>query len=101
VLHLFIQHTSAGLTLNENADPTVRLDFESWFNANVKENEPDYQHTYEGADDMPAHIKSTLVGNSISIPISSRKLNLGTWQGIYLCEFRNHGGRRKLVATVL
>lgn len=101
VLHLFIQHTSAGLTLNENADPTVRLDFESWFNANVKENEPYYQHTYEGADDMPAHIKSTLVGNSISIPISSRKLNLGTWQGIYLCEFRNHGGRRKLVATVL
>ncbi len=100
VLHLFIKHTSAGLTINENADQTVLGDFESSFNHIVRENEPFYKHTYEGSDDMPAHIKSTLVGSSISIPISNHQLNLGTWQGIYLCEFRNHGGSRKLVATI-
>ncbi len=101
VLHLFIKHTSAGLTLNENADPTVLDDFESSFNHLVKENEPFYKHTYEGSDDMPAHIKSSLVGSSLSVPISNHHLNLGTWQGIYLCEFRNHGGRRKLVGTII
>lgn len=100
IFHLFIQHTSAGLTINENADPTVRVDFESSFNHLVKENETFYKHNYEGSDDMPAHIKSSLVGSSISIPITKHQLNLGTWQGIYLCEFRNHGGGRKLVATI-
>jgi len=100
VLHLFIKHTSAGLTINENADPTVLTDFEASFNHIVKENEPFYKHTYEGSDDMPAHIKTSIVGNSISVPITNYKLNLGTWQGIYLCEFRNHGGPRKLVATI-
>lgn len=99
LLNVFIKHTSAGLTLNENADPSVLTDFESSFNHIVKENEPFYIHTYEGSDDMPAHIKSTLVGSSVTIPISNGKLNLGTWQGIYLCEFRNNGGRRKLVLT--
>ncbi|PCJ27021.1 MAG: secondary thiamine-phosphate synthase [Flavobacteriales bacterium] len=100
VLHLFIKHTSAGLTINENADPTVLSDFESSFNHIVKENEPFYKHTFEGSDDMPAHIKSSMVGSSISIPITNHKLNLGAWQGIYLCEFRNSGGSRKLVATI-
>lgn len=100
IFHLFIQHTSAGLSINENADPSVRVDFESIFNRLVPEDEPYYVHTLEGSDDMPAHVKSSLVGASISIPISQHQLNLGTWQGIYLCEFRNHGGRRKLVATV-
>jgi secondary thiamine-phosphate synthase enzyme len=100
VLHLFIKHTSAGLTINENADPTVLQDFESSFNHIVKENEPFYKHTFEGSDDMPAHIKSSMVGSSISIPITNHQLNLGTWQGIYLCEFRNYGGSRKLVATI-
>ena len=100
ILHLFIKHTSAGLTINENADPTVLIDFESSFNHIVKENEPFYKHTYEGSDDMPAHIKASLVGSSISIPITNHQLNLGTWQGIYLCEFRNQGGARKIVATI-
>lgn len=100
IFHLFIKHTSAGLTINENADPTVRLDFESSFNHIIKENEPFYQHNYEGSDDMPAHIKSSLVGSSVSIPITNHQLNLGNWQGIYLCEFRNSGGRRKLMVTV-
>jgi secondary thiamine-phosphate synthase enzyme len=100
VFHLFIKHTSAGLTINENADSTVRSDFESSFNHLVKENEPFYQHTLEGSDDMPAHIKSTLTGHSISVPIKSGRLDLGTWQGIYLCEFRNSGGARKLIATI-
>lgn len=99
--HIFIQHTSAGLTINENADPTVRLDFESCFNDLIKENQPYYQHTLEGSDDMPAHIKASLVGSSVSIPITNHKLNLGMWQGIYLCEFRNRGGNRKLVVTVV
>jgi secondary thiamine-phosphate synthase enzyme len=101
VLHIFIQHTSAGLTINENADPTVQTDLEAAFNHIVKENEPFYRHTYEGSDDMPAHIKSSLVGSSVSVPITNGRLNLGTWQGIYLCEFRNRGGSRKLVLTVL
>lgn len=100
VLHLFIKHTSAGLTINENADPSVRLDFETIFNKMVPENDPDYIHTMEGSDDMPAHIKASLVGNAVSIPITNAQLNMGTWQGIYLCEFRNHGGRRKIVATI-
>lgn len=100
LLHLFIKHTSAGLTINENADPTVRMDFETVFNQLVPEGLKQYVHTMEGLDDMPAHIKSTLVGQSVSIPITNGRLNLGTWQGIYLCEFRNHGGRRRLVATI-
>ncbi len=101
VLHVFIKHTSAGLTINENADPTVQFDLEASFNHIVKENEPFYQHTYEGPDDMPAHIKSSMVGASVFVPITNGRLNLGTWQGIYLCEFRNRGGSRKLVLTVL
>lgn len=96
LLHLFILHTSAGLLINENADPDVRIDMESWFDRTVKENEPYYLHTLEGSDDMPAHIKSVLTGNSLTIPIVNHKLHLGTWQGIYLCEFRNQGGSRKL-----
>ena len=101
VLHVFLQHTSAGLTINENADPTVQSDMEASFNHIVKENEQFYRHIYEGPDDMPAHIKSSMVGSSISIPITNGRLNLGTWQGIYLCEFRNRGGARKLVLTIL
>lgn len=100
ILHLFIQHTSAGLTINENADPDVRTDFESIFNHIVPENLPFLEHTLEGPDDMPAHIKAAMVGSSVSIPITNHQLNLGTWQGIYLCEFRNRGGSRRLVATV-
>ena len=99
-IHLFIQHTSAGLTINENADPSVRYDFEQIFNRLVPENQPYYTHTYEGSDDMPAHVKASIVGNSVSIPISQGEFNLGTWQGIYLCEFRNRGGSRRLVATI-
>jgi secondary thiamine-phosphate synthase enzyme len=99
LLHVFIKHTSAGLTINENADRTVRTDFESHFNNMVPENAPYYQHDYEGSDDMPAHIKASLLGNSVSIPITNGSLNLGTWQGIYLCEHRNHGGSRHLVLT--
>jgi secondary thiamine-phosphate synthase enzyme len=100
VLHLFLKHTSAALTINENADPSVRDDFESIMNKMVPENQPFYTHTFEGDDDMPAHVKSSLMGVDLSIPISHGKLNLGTWQGIYLCEFRNHGGKRKIVATI-
>ncbi|PCJ83761.1 MAG: secondary thiamine-phosphate synthase [Flavobacteriales bacterium] len=100
MLHIFIKHTSAGLAINENADPSVLNDFESSFNHIVRENEPFYTHTMEGSDDMPAHIKSALVGSSITIPITNHRLNLGTWQGIYLCEFRNRGGSRKLTVTV-
>ena len=100
ILHLFIKHTSAGLTINENADSTVRIDFESHFNKMVPENTAYYQHTYEGPDDMPAHIKSSLLGSQISVPVSNGSLNLGTWQGIYLCEHRNAGGRRKLIASL-
>jgi len=100
-LQVFIKHTSASLTINENADPTVRQDFESHMNQMVPENAPYYIHTYEGPDDMPAHIKAALVGHSVQIPISDHQLNLGTWQGVYLCEFRNRGGNRKLVATII
>ncbi|MEO9965897.1 MAG: secondary thiamine-phosphate synthase enzyme YjbQ [Reichenbachiella sp.] len=99
MLQVFIKHTSASLTINENADPTVRKDFESHFNEFVPEDAPYYQHTYEGSDDMPAHIKSSLLGSSVSIPISNGRPNLGTWQGIYLCEHRNYGGGRQLVVT--
>ncbi len=101
LFQLFIKHTSASLTINENADPTVRIDFESHFNKSVPENAPCYKHDYEGSDDMPAHIKSSLPGNSVSIPITKGRLNLGTWQGIYLCEHRKQGGPRKLVVTIL
>ncbi len=100
VLHLFIKHTSAALTINENADPSVRIDFETTFNKMVPENDPDYIHTMEGSDDMPAHIKASLVGNAVSVPVTNHKLNMGIWQGIYLCEFRDHGGSRKIVATI-
>ena len=100
LFNLFIKHTSAGLSINENADPSVLVDFESFFNKIVPENEPFLTHTMEGPDDMPAHIKSALVGSSITIPISNGQFNFGTWQGIYLCEFRNRGGGRKLVATI-
>ncbi len=99
LLHVFIKHTSAGLTINENADPAVRTDFESYFNRAVPENEPYFRHNDEGGDDMPAHIKSSLIGNQVSIPITGGLLNLGIWQGIYLCEFRNNGGNRHLVLT--
>ena len=101
ILHLFIKHTSAAITINEAADPDVLVDFESIFNYIVPENLPFLKHTMEGPDDMPAHIKAAMIGNSIQIPITNGKLNLGTWQGIYLCEFRNRGGSRKLVATVI
>jgi len=101
ILHLFIKHTSAALTINENADPEVQTDMENIFNRLVKEREPYYEHTYEGDDDMPAHAKSSIIGASITIPITNSKLNMGTWQGIYLCEFRNRGGSRKIVATIL
>ncbi|MGR9014593.1 MAG: secondary thiamine-phosphate synthase enzyme YjbQ [Gammaproteobacteria bacterium] len=100
LLHLFIKHTSASLTVNENADPTVRMDMESHFNRFVPEGAPYYKHAYEGDDDMPAHIKNALLGSSCSIPISKGKLNLGIWQGIYLCEHRNQGGNRRIVATI-
>ena len=100
LLNLFVQHTSCALTINENADPDVRSDMEKILNRMVKENEPYYDHTLEGADDMPAHAKCSLFGVSLTIPITDHKLNLGTWQGIYLCEFRNYGGERRIVATV-
>jgi secondary thiamine-phosphate synthase enzyme len=100
IINIFVKHTSAGLTINENADSSVRVDFETVFNKLVPENSRDYIHTIEGPDDMPAHIKSSLVGQSLTIPITNKRLNLGIWQGIYLCEFRNRGGRRKLVITI-
>ena len=98
--HVFIKHTSASLTLNENADPSVRADMESHFNKLAPENAPYYIHTMEGSDDMPAHIKASLLGSSVTIPITNGRLNLGTWQGIYLCEHRNCGGARRLVVTI-
>tara|TARA_B100000614_G_C14370399_1_gene421096 strand:+ start:124 stop:558 length:435 start_codon:yes stop_codon:yes gene_type:complete len=98
--HIFIHHTSASLTINENADPTVRVDFESWFNANIRENESYYQHDYEGPDDMPAHIKSSLLGNSVTVPIAKGRFKLGTWQGVYLGEHRNHATGRTLTVTI-
>lgn len=100
MLNVFIKHTSAGITINENADPTVRDDFESHFNEMVPENMPYYKHTLEGSDDMPAHIKASLLGSSLQIPVSNGRLNLGTWQGIYLAEHRNSGGSRKLVLSL-
>ncbi len=99
-MHVNIMHTSASLTINENADSTVRDDFESHLNKIVPENEPHYKHTLEGPDDMPAHIKSSLLGSSLSIPINNGRVILGTWQGIYLCEHRNNGGQRSIVITV-
>jgi len=100
ICQVFIQHTSASLTINENADPTVRQDFEMYFNKSVPENDPDYRHDDEGPDDMPAHLKAAMLGSSVTIPIRSGRLALGTWQGIYLCEHRDHGGERDLVITV-
>ncbi|MEM8965919.1 MAG: secondary thiamine-phosphate synthase enzyme YjbQ [Bacteroidota bacterium] len=99
MLQVFIQHTSASLTINENADPTVRGDFERHINRMVPENAPYYEHTLEGSDDMPAHIKASLMGSNVLVPVTHGRLNLGTWQGIYLCEHRNHGGSRRLVLT--
>lgn len=99
-MHIHIKHTSASLTLNENYDPDVRGDMERFFNKTVKENEPWYEHNAEGSDDMPAHIKSTIIGTSLTIPITNGQLNLGTWQGIYLCEHRNYAGSRKIVVTI-
>jgi len=100
LLHILVKHTSAGITLNENADPTVRSDFEGFINKMIPENDPVYVHTYEGSDDMPAHLKSSLIGAELTIPITSHRLNLGTWQGIYFCEFRDFGGSRRVVLTV-
>lgn len=99
ILYVFIKHTSAGLTINENADPTVRVDFESHFNKMVPEDAPYYIHTYEGSDDMPAHIKASLLGNAVQVPITNGRLNLGIWQGIYLCEHRDSANGRSLVLT--
>ena len=101
LLHLFVKHTSCGICINENADPDVRHDLSAILDHLVPENQSFYRHTLEGSDDMPAHAKSALAGVSLTIPITGGRLNLGTWQGIYLCEFRNYGGRRKIVATIL
>jgi len=101
LLNLFVQHTSCALSINENADPDVRCDMEKIMNHIVKENEPYYDHVLEGADDMPAHAKSSLFGVCLTIPITNGRLNLGTWQGIYLCEFRDYGGARSIVATII
>ena len=100
IVHIFIQHTSASLSINENASPDVRGDMEAHFNKMVPENAPYYQHIFEGPDDMPAHIKASILGSSVSIPITDGRFNLGTWQGIYLCEHRNRGGARRLVITI-
>lgn len=100
MMNIFIMHTSASLTLNENADPTVRQDFESYFNYAIPENEPYYRHLDEGADDLPAHLKSSLLGSSLNIPLAAGHPRLGIWQGIYLCEHRNHGGSRRIVVTL-
>lgn len=100
ILHLLLKHTSAALCLNENADPSVRADFEAFMNKLVPENHPVYTHIFEGSDDMPAHIKSAVFGVSLSLPVSVRRLNLGTWQGIYLGEFRDYGGSRTILATL-
>ena len=101
LLNLFVKHTSCGLTINENADPDVRTDMESIFNRIVPERQPFYTHTLEGDDDMPAHAKSTISGVSLTIPITNHRLNLGTWQGIYLCEYRHYGGSRRIVVTII
>jgi len=101
ILSLFINHTSAALSINENADPSVRVDFETFLNKLIPENDPTYSHVFEGSDDMPAHIKSSLLGPEVTIPIKKGKLHMGTWQGIYLCEFRNYGGKRRITATII
>ena len=101
IAHIFIQHTSASLTINENADPTVRQDFETYFTRAVPEDMSLYKHTFEGPDDMTSHIKSSMLGSSVSIPITNGEFNLGTWQGVYLCEHRNYGGSRKIVVTLM
>jgi secondary thiamine-phosphate synthase enzyme len=101
ILHVFIKHTSASLTLNENADPSVRSDFENYFTASIPDNTPYFDHDTEGSDDMPAHLKASIIGSSVSIPITDGKLNLGTWQGIYLCEHRNFGESRDVVITLI
>jgi secondary thiamine-phosphate synthase enzyme len=101
LVHILIQHTSAAISLNENADPSVRYDFETFMNKLVPENDPSFVHVLEGSDDMPAHLKSSIIGASLTIPVTNHKLNLGTWQGIYLCEFRNFGSRRNLVITII
>ena len=100
LVNILLKHTSAGLALNENADPSVRTDFESFMNKLFPENDPVYTHNAEGPDDMPAHLKASVFGQSLTIPVTNGRLNLGTWQGIYLCEFRDHGGSRRLVITV-
>jgi secondary thiamine-phosphate synthase enzyme len=100
LLHVLLPHTSAALTLNENADPSVRQDLEDWFNRAVPESQPYYRHDDEGPDDLPSHIKSSLLGATLLLPITQGRLNLGTWQGIYLCEHRNHGGARRLLLTL-
>lgn len=100
VLHIFVQHTSASLSVNENADPDVRFDLERYFNRIAPENAPYYAHTFEGSDDMPAHIKTVLIGNSLSLPVTNGELALGAWQGVYLCEHRDHGGARTIVVTL-
>lgn len=101
MLQVFIKHTSASLTINENADPTVREDFESHFNVMIPEDQPYYKHNYEGSDDMPAHIKASLLGASVQIPVTKGRLNMGIWQGIYLCEHRDYGGSRNIVITLM
>ena len=101
IVNIFVKHTSCGLSINENCDPDVRTDMETIFDRLVPENRPEYEHTLEGADDMPAHAKSTLCGVSVTLPITDGRLHLGTWQGIYLCEFRNHGSSRALVVTII
>lgn len=100
LLHLFIQHTSASLAINENADPDVRIDMEAYFNRTMPENEPYYRHILEGSDDMPAHLKAVVLGESLTIPVSKGRLRIGVWQGIYLCEHRNYAGSRKIIATM-
>ncbi len=100
IMNIFIQHTSAALSINENADPSVRYDMNNFINYLIPDGDSIYEHSLEGDDDMPAHIKSSLFGQSLTIPITNHRLNLGTWQGIYLCEFRNNGGSRKLIITV-
>ena len=100
LMNVFIKHTSASLTINEDADPPVRIDFESHFNEMIPENQPYYRHTMEGSDDVPAHLKASILGSSVQIPVTNGNLNMGTWQGIYLCEHRNYGGKRKVVVTI-
>ncbi len=100
LLNILVKHTSAGITINENADPSVRHDFKKFIDKLIPENDPIYSHTLEGTDDMPAHLKSSIIGQSVTIPVTNGRLNLGTWQGVYFCEFRNYGGSRKLVLTL-